>query len=75
MDHRFRALQLPLNLLELGAAMGHYTPHLPWEKSEALGVLPSALRFSKENGSDLYHFHPHYTLIFTPISPPFSPSK
>ena len=49
-SHRFRALQLPLNLLELGAAMGHYTPHLPWEKSEALGVLPSALRCAKENG-------------------------
>ena len=45
-----RALQLPLNLLELGAAMGHYTPHLPWEQAEALGVLPSALRCAREHG-------------------------
>ena len=49
-DHRMRALQLPLNLLELGAAMGHYTPHLPWEQAEALGVLPSALRCAREHG-------------------------
>ena len=45
-----RALQLPLNLLELGAAMGHYTPHLPWEQAEALGVLPSALRCARDHG-------------------------
>ena len=61
-DHRFRALQLPLNLLELGAAMGHYTPHLPWEKSEALGVLPSALRFSKENGISVMANRPLHAL-------------
>lgn len=48
--HMMRVLQLPLNLLELGAAMGHYTPHLPWEQAEALGVLPSALRCAREHG-------------------------
>jgi aryl-alcohol dehydrogenase-like predicted oxidoreductase len=61
-SHRMRALQLPLNLLELGAAMGHYTPHLPWDQAEALGVLPSALRCAREHGISIMANRPVHAI-------------
>jgi hypothetical protein len=36
-----RALQLPLNMLELGAAMAHYDPALPPDAAMEGGLLPS----------------------------------
>jgi hypothetical protein len=48
--HKLRVLQVPLNALELGAAMGHYDPALPPKDAVAGGVLPSALRVASNHG-------------------------